>query len=225
MGSVRFGVSRELVAWMRDAYGVSTFIETGTNRAETAAWAADNFASVVSVEGSEALYGAAQAAHGHRTNLRFVLGDSRVCLPEIVRTLREPAIFWLDAHWCGETTFGESAECPVLEELAAINESSLGHLVLVDDARLFLAPPPRFHNAAHWPDLGAISHALAGPSPQGRYLAVHEDVLIGVPWLGRDSLVDYLRSAAEAPSPEPVTSSRPKWFRRLGGLWPDSGVS
>ena len=57
MGSVRFGVPRDLVLWLRDAFKfkVKVFVETGTNQAETAVWASANFERVFTVEAYDML--------------------------------------------------------------------------------------------------------------------------------------------------------------------------
>lgn len=197
MGSVRFGVPRDLVCWMRDRYRPRVFVETGTHRAETTVWAAGIFERVYTIEGFAPLHDEAVRQHGQLRNVRFLCGDSRTLLHEVVREIDEPAIFWLDAHWCGPDTHGWEAECPVIAEIEAIARSRVAHFVLVDDARLFLAPPPLPHQAAHWPDLGALCRALS-PVPGDRYVFVHEDVLGAVPKAFREDFVDHLRASHAA---------------------------
>ena len=142
MGSVRFGVPRDLVLWMRDTFKAKVFVETGTNQAETAVWASANFERVFTVEAHEPLHQKAVETYGSYKNIRFLKGDSRTHIKSLTSSLIEPAIFWLDAHWCGENTFGKSDECPVVGELELLNASKVPHIVLIDDARFFLAPPP-----------------------------------------------------------------------------------
>jgi hypothetical protein len=211
MGAYRFGAPRELILWMREAYGMDTFIETGTNKAETSMWAAGAFGRVITVEGYEPLYRSAVAQYGSTKNIEFLLGNSPAKLREIIPTLTTPAIFWLDAHWCGTETFGLSAECPVLEEIQIINGSSLPHVLLVDDARLFLAPPPPPHVTSHWPDIRQVCDAL-GRDPFDRYVCVHEDVIIGVSPNSKDQLIEYIRTqlAAEIKRENDIRQSRLK---------------
>lgn len=216
MGAVRFGVPRNLVLWARDAVGARVFVETGTNRAETTAWAADHFAQVVSIEGMQDLYAAAVDAHGHRTNISFRHGDSRTVLGDVLADLSEPAILWLDAHWCGDGTFGPAAECPLLEELDSVNRSHAGHVILIDDARLFLAPPPAPHRAEDWPDLLRITAALSA-SPVPRYVALHDDVIVAIPAVHRGGLVEFLRMATPAaPAPRGLREIVGRFLRRAG---------
>lgn len=207
MGCHRFGVPQELVLWLKNTFHVRHFIETGTNRAETSVWASDHFERVTTIEGHEPLFNAARKEYGRIRNVDFLLGDSRQHLRRLLPGLSDPVVFWLDAHWCGNETFGRSDECPVLGELEAINASSIDHFVLVDDARYFLAPPPAPHAADQWPDIWTVYAQLKGHK-EDQYVAIYEDVIIGVPGLAKQKLVEYLRaswslSAAPAPEPQP----------------------
>lgn len=209
MGNVRFGVPQELVLWARDAFGIRAFVETGTNRAQTSVWASRHFANVVTIEGQESLYRAATAAHGHNANLEFLHGDSRALLGPALSKLAAPALLWLDAHWCGEDTFGPTAECPLLDELDRVNESPRDHVILIDDARLFVAPPPLPHSFEDWPGLLEIGSKLSqGPTP--RYAVIFEDVIVAVPLGKRKALVDFVRSVASRPSEELAPRSLPQ---------------
>jgi hypothetical protein len=77
----------------------------------------------------------------------------------------------------------------LLEEIAAVNRSSHEHFILIDDARLFLAPPEPPHDLGQWPDIGAVVAALnTGAS---KYVVVFEDAIIAVPSAARASLQAY----------------------------------
>lgn len=65
-------------------------------------------------------------------------GDSACVLPELVRNLDHPVLFWLDGHYSGGTTAKGMMDSPISEELAAILGSPLKtHVILIDDARCF----------------------------------------------------------------------------------------
>jgi hypothetical protein len=184
------------------------FIETGTFQGATAAWAAANFARVTSIELSPAYHAAAQKKFVGQPTIRLVCGDSAAALAQIIKQLRQPSLFWLDAHWSGADTAGEKAECPVLGELELINESSLQHVVLVDDARLFCAPPPSPHKADHWPSLSELISALSAGGR--RHVVIYEDVFIAVPVEQRRFLDQWLQFQASA-------SHRPRfdWLAKM----------
>jgi hypothetical protein len=151
---------KALMLALRDAFGVDSFLETGTYRGGTAAWAAHQFEHVVTIEASEELYRAAVSAHGHLDNLRLVLGDTRLVLAGEIERLDGPAIVWLDSHWSGGATYGEGRECPLLSEIEMLRSAEHEHYLFIDDARLFVAPPPRPHDMDQWPGLVQVTEAL-----------------------------------------------------------------
>jgi hypothetical protein len=82
-------------------------------------------------------------------------------------------VFWLDGHWSAGDTAGEGDECPLLEELATIGPQ---HAILIDDARLFIEPPPPPHDPSQWPTLEQVMAALAQ-----REVTIREDVVVALP--------------------------------------------
>ena len=115
------------------------FIETGTSEGETVAALAPRFRRAISIELHPTL--AALARHRFRRweNVEILEGDSEELLPELLASVDEPALFWLDGH---ATTFGARGPrvTPIRGELEAILAHPVtGHVVLIDDARLFAA--------------------------------------------------------------------------------------
>jgi hypothetical protein len=98
-------------------------------------------------------------------------------------------MFWLDAHWSGGETYGENDECPLLEELAIINVSPYEHIILIDDARLFLSPPPAPHRIEQWPDITTVINCLNCVS--NRYIIIIEDVIVAAPSKFKVILAQY----------------------------------
>ena len=166
--------------------GVRTFVETGTYRGDTAAWASEHFERVVTIEFSEPIHAETTRRLGHLGNVEFLFGDSRMQLPRVVATLRGPAMFWLDGHWSGGDTYGEGDECPVLDEIRIVNLCRETPIVCIDDARLFQAPPPPPHDASAWPGyaevlatLNASHHAYATTLVDDTILAHPESCTVG----------------------------------------------
>jgi hypothetical protein len=165
---------------LQKAFSLERFLETGTYRGMTAAWAAGNFDEVVTIEASSDLHDAARERHGHLPNVRWVHGDTRDVLPREVARLAGPAVVWLDSHWSGGTTYGEGDECPLLAEIETLCASPHPHHLFIDDARLFLAPPPPPHDADQWPTLVEVVTALtAGERPLEVF--VIGDTFVAVP--------------------------------------------
>ena len=217
MGAIRFGAPTELVLWLRDIFDVNVFVETGTNRAETAIWASANFKRVFTIEAYEPLYRQALQASGDHKNIQFLHGDSRTHMKALLSSLANPAIFWLDAHWCGEQSFGTTEECPVIGELKLLNASKVAHIVLIDDARLFLAPPPPPHKPSHWPDIATICGLLSAASTN-RYVVVHDDVIVAVPGNAKAEFVEFLRAKVANNPVQPAGVSVRGTFARIRSM-------
>jgi hypothetical protein len=100
-------------------------------------------------------------------------------------------LFWLDAHWSGGETFGEEDECPLLDEIAVIDGDGPSHIILIDDARMFLAPPDLPHEAESWPTIDEVCHALT--ARRTAFVSIFEDVIIRVPPEMRSSVTAYCR--------------------------------
>jgi hypothetical protein len=206
MGLVHPGIPHEIILFLKQQFGLETFVETGTLNGNSAAWASRYFKRVVTIEASEPLWRAARARHAQMTNVEFMWDNTAQQLPALIPALENP-LFWLDAHWSGGHTAGEFDECPLLAEIAAISKSKLEKsqpeksqlenvVIVIDDARLFLCPPPAPHKWEHWPDLSTVISALeACGNP---YVTVTDDVIIAVPRVARGAMVDYLRRMAAA---------------------------
>ncbi len=228
MGSVHFSVPEELILFLKRKFELEDFVETGTFQGTSAVWASGHFKRVFTIEANEPLWQAARTRHGRCANVQFILGNSPEQLTKLLPNLRRP-LFWLDAHWCGPHTAGESNECPLLAELAAIAAARIEpNVILIDDARYFLAPPPSGHNHKweQWPDLAAVLSALSdGGNP---YIFVEDDVIAAVTRTARADLVGFLRPpdrAAPAQAPPPTPVPPPNYVQRRVALMKRHGVN
>lgn len=200
MGNKQLGIPQATALALAQRLKIKTFIETGTYRAGTALWASNcgQFNRVITIEGYKKRYDGNIATYGLNTlpGLEFVYGDSRTQLPEILKTVSEPAMFWLDAHWIGDSkiAYVQRDECPLVEELLAINAhpASPSHVILIDDARLFIAPPPYPHHPEQWPNLHEIEVLL---KHHARGIEVKEDVIWAVPYFHEVLLHNLLEEA------------------------------
>lgn len=192
MGIIRMGPPEDLVLLLRDSDNIKQFIETGTFKGSTAAWASKHFESVITIENSEKYFKISNNFLSKFSNIKVIKGDSRKILPQLLRKNREKTIFWLDAHFCCDA-FGQSDECPLLEEIAQIVKYSPNSVLLIDDARLFLSPPPKPHNPDQWPNILEILLLLEN---NNHYSIIIEDVIISVPNITKQILItgvqDYL---------------------------------
>jgi hypothetical protein len=116
-------------------FGTRIFVETGTFFGDTSAAIADLFERCYTIELSPELHTRAQKRLSHISHLVCLQGDSGTELPRVLEHIKEPALFWLDAHAsCGATA--DAGFDPILKELDAIYRHSVDrHVILVDDAR------------------------------------------------------------------------------------------
>lgn len=118
----------------------SIFIETGTNEGITAFEMAPCFKEVHTVEICETLHAKAleKSKNLGFDNVTFHLGDSTDVLPQLLPSIEDHAIFFLDGHWSSDDTGKGKKDCPLIEELQSINElHKFASLIIIDDFRLF----------------------------------------------------------------------------------------
>lgn len=216
MGFVQFGAPTQCVTYLQDAMGLTTFVEGGTYQGGTSRWASERFARVITMENSMEMHTIASQNLQGIGNVSLLLGDSRQHLPNIAAS-EDNVLYWLDAHWSGGVTYGEGDECPLLEELAFIFKADQNCAILVDDARLFLAPPPLPHQRNEWPTLIDICNAL----PTGWDCICHDDVLSVIPPSMVEPYRDFLQQQISEKSAQANSTKKPsrlkRWSRRLTG--------
>lgn len=119
---------------------LNVFVETGTYRAHTLLGILNgtNCKQAYSIELSEELYTQAQQVFKNNSRATLLCGDSGVLIRSIITELKEPALFWLDAHYSAGITARGDKDTPILSELESIAESSnMPHHIMIDDVRHF----------------------------------------------------------------------------------------
>ena len=190
MGSVIQGIPRAEVEFLKERMHLDLFVEGGTYTGGSAIRMSKIFPRVITIEKSPEMYEIASRnidIKGVR-NIELRKGDTRTYLHEILSS-HDNILFWLDAHWSGAKTYGEGDECPLIQELETIFSFSKNYVILIDDARLFLAPPPSPHDFREWPGIRDIVEVL----PSGHELLVHDDVIYVVPDQAFNDFRSYLQ--------------------------------
>ncbi|PCJ58490.1 MAG: hypothetical protein COA79_13300 [Planctomycetota bacterium] len=188
MGIVNFGVPEKEVSFLKNLMNLSIFVEGGTFKGGTAKLMSQDFNKVYTIEKSEKMYLVAKENLTTLTNVVLLKGDTRDHLKDILEE-NDNLLFWLDAHWCGYESYGDSDECPLIEELKNIFSYEKNYVILIDDARLFLSPPPQPHRISQWPDLKEIMEAL----PNNWGIIEYEDVIYLYPNKIRDDIKNFLQ--------------------------------
>lgn len=162
MGSVFRGIPEKYAVKLKKTYGIDDFVETGSLNGRTALWAAKIFRHVDTIELNFRWYHKTKEKLKYTPNAHAHLGNSAEILGRILDKHKKPVLIWLDAHWSKDLGYQrpEFGECPVLDEIKAIKENGLNHVVLIDDARYFVNPPPSGHIKNQWPTLDEIKDAF-----------------------------------------------------------------
>ena len=111
------------------------FVETGTHMGNGVQLALDlGFSEVHSIEKNNGFYKICQARYHGNKKVYLHRGDSAEVLPKVLKIVKEPATFWLDAHI--DPADKAKGELPLLKELKAIkNHDIKGHTILIDDRK------------------------------------------------------------------------------------------
>jgi hypothetical protein len=156
-------------------YRLKDLVETGTFLGDMLAATRNSFDSLTSIELSEELHNRAKQRFVGDDKIILLQGDSKDRIAEVAAALDRPALFWLDAHYSGawhedfEETAGVGRDKPIYTELGAILAKGIGHVVLIDDARLF-------NGREGWPRLDDVLAFVEEREPDRRTL-VADDII------------------------------------------------
>lgn len=114
------------------------FVETGTHYANTIQHLLNEFEEIHSIELSIPFYNRAKTIFEKNDKVKLYQGDSMYVLPEVLKKINSPCVFFLDGHYSSEDTAKGEKEVPLLEELESIMKEFQNEcLIIIDDLRLF----------------------------------------------------------------------------------------
>ena len=138
-GSPPHIVKQKIVKEYAKQYNLRVFVETGTCGGDMVNAVKDTFQEIHSIEIGEDLYQRAKSRFSGLGGISIHKGDSADILPVILDQVKEPVLFWLDAHYSGGGTARGELDTPVVRELGHILAHRVRqHVILVDDARCFV---------------------------------------------------------------------------------------
>jgi len=150
-------------------FELRTFVETGTFLGDTTAAMKPYVDRVVTIEISPDLAAHARERFADALNVQVLEGDSGSLLPDVLASLHEPALFWLDGHYSGGITARGDADTPVRAELSAILDHPVRtHVILIDDARDF--------KGGGYPTIAEVAEMVRG-HPTGYEFDVRDDII------------------------------------------------
>ena len=194
MGAVNFSLDVRLVKALKEALPLPVFFETGSFKGDTVDVMLPFFDRLITAELSEPLWLEVTNRFIGEKRVEPYLGNSPDIIAKFQPSLKDNSVlYWLDAHWCvANDTSGEQSQCPLLEEILAIGQLNDQSVILIDDARLFLAPPPKPHEASQWPSLDKIINKLHKLSNQHELMVIN-DVIVFYPTNVREPITEYAR--------------------------------
>lgn len=177
MGIVFNGIPPDLALRLKEEYSLEYFIETGTLVGNTAKWASSHFEQVYTAEIAYKYFIRAKMNLLDLDNVQLIYGYSADVLGGLLPTLNKPALIWLDAHWSSDLGYNKSPDtmCPVMKELKQIEKHDNGHVILIDDVRLFGVEDG-------WPSIDRVRNTLKS---MGKIVTFETDVVIATPKNGK----------------------------------------
>jgi hypothetical protein len=163
-------VKQKLIKDYQRRFRLRVLVETGTFAGEMIAAVLGCFDRIYSIELDDRWYAAAVKRFAGRSEVSLLHGDSSVRLGEVLAGLKEPALFWLDAHYSGPLTARGPLDSPVVQELEAIAAHPVrGHVILIDDMR-------DFTGTGGYPEASELLKHLRAQHP-GATVEIRDDVL------------------------------------------------
>lgn len=131
---IKHKIIRELAA----KYSLKTLVETGTYLGVMIDANKNYFEKIFTVELNKKLYLRAKRKFANYKHIEVRQGDSAKILPHILKRIKNPTIFWLDAHYSGGITSKGQIDTPIVSELKIIlDKRSPDCVILIDDALEF----------------------------------------------------------------------------------------
>jgi len=173
MGLKFKGIPETITLQLKEKYGLTCFVETGTHIGRSALWASNYFDVVYTIELDKEYYDKAKALFASRCwkdNIIQYLGDSVEVLPEIIGKTGN-SFFFLDAHWSNDLPYHRPKLInPILNEIELILSSVFVHVIIIDDFRLFRVTPG-------WPSIEEIE-AITDKYGYDLDLFEEEDIMV-----------------------------------------------
>ena len=151
---------RQVVLEYAATYKPQVFIETGTYTGHMVFGVLNEFREIYSIELDPTLAEKARMRFMGYRHVHLIEGDSGQVLPEILKKISEPCLFWIDAHYSkGKTARGE-LDTPIAQELNCIlgREGSERDVLLIDDARSYTGK-------GDYPDLKSLEKSILDVRP------------------------------------------------------------
>ena len=172
---------RPVLDHYRKMFDIKILVETGTFMGDTVEYFKKDFDFIYSIELSEDLANKAKNRFKGDSNVKIIQGDSGDVLSDLIGSLKQSALFWLDGHYSSEffvngefiKTARSEKDTPIEKELQTLIDSPIRHVILIDDARLFVGQ-------GDYPTIDQIK-AIIRKSPHKYTVDVKTDIICIIP--------------------------------------------
>jgi hypothetical protein len=153
----------------KNRHHINILIETGTFQGEMVRKCRGHFQKIWTIELDEQLSRRAEKRLSRFKNIHVIQGNSPSKLSDILTVIKEPVLFWLDAHYSGGITTKGDSDTPILDELQVILAHGIKrHVILIDDIRCF--------GQGDYPGLDEVKRQLYRINPDFQ-ISVANDIL------------------------------------------------
>src|SRR5271155_3656379 len=94
-------IKQKTVSEYAEKYGLRTLVETGTYYGEMVSAQRKNFEEIYSIEFVPEMAEKARMRFAKWPHIHILQGDSKIVIPELLKTIATPTLFWLDAGYYG----------------------------------------------------------------------------------------------------------------------------
>ena len=120
-------------------YNMPVLVESGTYLGDMVYAMCSRFEKIYSIELAQDLFIRAVKRFQNYSHIVILEGDSGKVFANLIPTLNQSAIFWLDGHYSGGETARAEQDTPVMAEVKTIlQQMKQPFVILIDDARLFV---------------------------------------------------------------------------------------
>ena len=165
-------LKQKIVKMYAKKFLINTFIETGTLLGEMIEATKKMFKKIYSIELNDELFKNAQKKFTKDKHISIIQGDSSEVLSIILSKIKQPCLFWLDAHYSAGITAKGGLETPIRQELNIIlDNSKFNHVILIDDARMFIGKND-------YPTLKELRNFISKKRPNYSFIVLNDIIRI-----------------------------------------------
>ena len=113
---------------------INVFVESGTYYGDTSAYMIQFVSEIHSIELSPQLFAFSKNKFSRHLNVHLHHGDSGEVLPDLMRSIDQRALVFLDAHYSKDETAQGPKDSPLLEELRSFQGLQISnHIIVIDN--------------------------------------------------------------------------------------------